>query len=379
MMFLGLNCDKFCFYFSKSPLPNIFHDLTRLSFWIFAANLVGFLCRIMSAGSPPLRVRQRTVEDRAAIHAKTMDRTLIVEQNVIWSDIMVPPLDNIHAIIQTYNWGYLHSCACVMYTRLVKLFYANLEVVLNDDRGLVLQSTIAGHIITVDPQVISHIIRVPVLEISASPYNEVVLPPSLDDLREFFHAIPQGEERSTSIRIGALSPPHSMLAKIIQQNIWLVARHSDLILKRAQFVCAVHLLLPFCLCKHILGVMMEARDEGNAGLPFGCLLTQIILQSGVNVTGEPKIKIQQPISKQTLMKSNAQLRRDDSDDEVPIAASMPVGFLEMASSSQTVPPSEPEVNYSKIMEALAAIQGGMSSMRVTMSSMQQEIHSSTCV
>jgi hypothetical protein len=258
----------------------------------------------------------------------------------------------------------------MVYTRLVKLFYANLEVVQNNDRGLVLQSTVAGHIITVDRQVISHIIQVPLLEISASPYNEVVLPPSLDGLREFFHAIPQGEERSTSIRIGALSPSHRMLAKIIQQNIWHVARCSDLILKRAQFVYAVYLHLPFCLCKHILGVMLEARDEGNAVLPFGCLLTQIILQSGVNVTGEPKMKIQQPISKQTLMKSNAQLGRDDSNDEVPIAATMPVGFSEMASSSQTVPPSEPEANYSQIMEALLAIQGGKSSMQVTMSSMQ---------
>jgi hypothetical protein len=352
-----------------------FHDLTRLLFWIFAANLVSLLCRIMSTGSPQRRVRQRTVEDRATLQAKTMDRTVIAERNVIRSDIMVPPLDSIHAIIQTYNWGYLHSWACVVFTRLIKLFYANLEVVQNDDRGLVLQSTVAGHIITVDPQVINHIIRVLVLKISAIPYNEVVLPPSLDDLREFFHAIPQGEERPTSIRIGALSPSHRMLAKIIQQNIWHVARHSDLILKRAQFVFTVHLRLPFCLCKYIMGVILEARDEGNAGLPFGCLLTQIILQSRVNVTGEPKMKIQQPISKQTLMKSNAQLRSDDSDDEVPIAATMPVGFPDMASSSQTVPPSELEVNYSQIMEALTAIQGGMSAMQVTMSSMQQEIHS----
>jgi hypothetical protein len=104
--------------------------------------------------------------------------------------------------------------------------------------------------------------------------------------------------------------------------------------------------------------MLEARDEGNTGLPFGCLLTQIILQSGINVTGEPKMKIQQPISKQTLMKSNAQLRKDDSDDEVPLPAAMPVGFSDMASSSQTDPPSEPEVNYSQILEALTAIQGG---------------------
>lgn len=171
------------------------------------------------------------------------------------------------------------------------------------------------------------------LEIPASPYKEVVLPPSLEDLREFFHAVPQGEERSSAIKIGALSPSHCMLAKIIQQNIWPVARRSDLILKRAQFVYAIHLCLPFCLCKHILGVMLEARYEGTAGLPFGYLLTQIILQSGVNVTGEPKMKIQQSIIEQTLMKYNAQLRKDDSDDELPPPAAMPVGFPDMASSS----------------------------------------------
>jgi hypothetical protein len=54
------------------------------------------------------------------------------------------------------------------------------------------------------------------------------------------------------------------------------------------------------------------------------------------------------------MKSNAQLRREDSDDDMP--AAMHVAFPDVASSSHTVPPSEPEANYSQIMEALAAIQ-----------------------
>jgi hypothetical protein len=109
----------------------------------------------MSAGSPQRRVRQRTEGDRSALRAKIMDRTVIGERNVVRSDIMVAPLDSIHNIIQTYHWGYLHSRACVVYTRLVRLFYANLEVVQDDDWGLVLQSTVAGHIITVDPQIIS--------------------------------------------------------------------------------------------------------------------------------------------------------------------------------------------------------------------------------
>jgi hypothetical protein len=144
----------------------------------------------MSAGSPQGRVRQRTEGDRAALRAKIMDRPVIAERNVVRSDIIVAPLNSIHDTIQTYHWGYLHTCACVVYTRLVRLFYANLEVVKDDDRELVLQSTVGGHTITVDPQIINKFIGVPVLQIPSSPYNEVVIPHSLDDLREFFHANP---------------------------------------------------------------------------------------------------------------------------------------------------------------------------------------------
>jgi hypothetical protein len=186
---------------------------------------------------------------------------------------LVAHLDVISEILQTYNWGYLHNCAYIILTRLVREFYTHLELVQNEDNGIVLQSTIEGHVIMVDPQVISQIIGVPVLQISASPFNEVMVAPSLDDLWEFFHAVPQGEERATTIRIGALSPPHHLLAKIIQHYLWPTVRRSDLILKRAQFLYAICLRLPFCLCKHILDVMLEARDENNTGLPFGCLIT----------------------------------------------------------------------------------------------------------
>jgi hypothetical protein len=87
----------------------------------------------MSAGSPQHRVRQRTEGDRVALRAKIMDGLVIAERNVVRSDIMVAPLDSIHDTIPTYHWGYLHSYACVIYTRLVRLFYANLEVVQDDD------------------------------------------------------------------------------------------------------------------------------------------------------------------------------------------------------------------------------------------------------
>jgi hypothetical protein len=51
--------------------------------------------------------------------------------------------------------------------------------------------------------------------------------PSLDDLREFFHHVSQGEERATTISFGALSPSHRLLAKIIQHNLWPTVRRSN--------------------------------------------------------------------------------------------------------------------------------------------------------
>jgi hypothetical protein len=144
----------------------------------------------MPAGNPQRRVRQRTEEDVAASRAKIMNRAVIPERNVVQADIMVAPLDDIHLIILTYHWGYLHNCTCIVLTRLVREFYAHLEVVHNDDNGIVLQSTIAGHVIMVDPQVINQIIGVLVLHISTNPFNELVSAPSLDELKEFFHTVP---------------------------------------------------------------------------------------------------------------------------------------------------------------------------------------------
>jgi hypothetical protein len=54
---------------------------------------------------------------------------------------------------------------------------------------------------------------------------------------------------------------------------------------------------------------------------------------------------------------------------------MHVAFPDVASSSHTVPPSEPKANYSQIMEALAAIQGGMTTMQQSISSLQLKVWS----
>jgi hypothetical protein len=59
------------------------------------------------------------------------------------------------------------------------------------------------------------------------------------------------------IMIGIFSSPHRLLAKIVQHNLWPTTRRSELVYKRARFLNALVLLVPFYLCKHIVLTMLE--------------------------------------------------------------------------------------------------------------------------
>jgi hypothetical protein len=131
-----------------------FINLTRkffLDFFFLEYSCWFSSCRIMSDISSQRRVRQRTEAEMNERHVRIMDRSVIAERKVVRADIMVPPLNSMYETIQQYQWTYLYTCACVVFTRLVRLFYANLEVTQDDERGTVLQSNVDGHIITVDP------------------------------------------------------------------------------------------------------------------------------------------------------------------------------------------------------------------------------------
>jgi len=139
--------------FTAVILPNFCYTNKNIFFGLlFGKNSCWFFSRIMFAINSQRRVCLRTEEEQSAFQAKIMDRNVLAERNVVCADIMVPPLDSIYETIQTYHWGYLYTCACIFLNRLVRLFYANLEVAQDDERRMVLQSTVDGHIITVVPQ-----------------------------------------------------------------------------------------------------------------------------------------------------------------------------------------------------------------------------------
>jgi hypothetical protein len=97
---------------------------------------------LFSVSSSQRRVRQRTEEGIAASKARIANKLVIPEMNVVRAGVVVAPLDVINDIIQTYNWGYLYNCACIVLTRLVREFYTHLEVVQDKNGGIFLQSIV---------------------------------------------------------------------------------------------------------------------------------------------------------------------------------------------------------------------------------------------
>jgi hypothetical protein len=77
------------------------------------------------------------------------------------------------------QWEYLYNCACPAFPRLVREFYGNMITIQDDNRGLIMQTTIRGQTILIDPQLISFVIGVPVLPVSGVPFPLVMRLPSL--------------------------------------------------------------------------------------------------------------------------------------------------------------------------------------------------------
>jgi len=102
--------------------------------------------------------------------------------------------------------------------------------------------------------------------------------------------------------------------------------------------------------------MLEVCDETNTNLSFGCLITQICLQFVTDISDfEPRLRILDPLGKQTLMKSNAQLRHK-GQGEVPQPPPVQVDTSAAASSSQFVPPTfNIEAAFAQFMSAMRAL------------------------
>jgi hypothetical protein len=139
--------------------------------------------------------------------------------------------------------------------------------------------TVKGVTFRVDAVLIGSFIGIDPIPFKGLPFLDFVDPPSMEELLVSFDPQHRALNRvSHSIRIGIFSTPCRLLAKIVQHNLWPMARRSELVLKRVRFLYALIKRIPFCLCKHIVLSMLEMHDEHRIGLPFACLVTKICMQ-----------------------------------------------------------------------------------------------------
>jgi len=93
-----------------------------------------------------------------------------------------------------------------------------------------LQTTVRGVTCRIDAALISSFIRTDPVPLEGVPFPDFVDPPSMEELVEFFDPHHRAQDRvPQSIRIGLFSSSHRLLAKIVQYNLWRIARRSEIL------------------------------------------------------------------------------------------------------------------------------------------------------
>ncbi len=88
-----------------------------------------------------------------------------------------------------------------------------------------MQTTIRGVTFKVDVALIGSFIRTDSVPFEGIPFLDSMDSPSMEKLLMFFDPKHRAQDRvSHSIRIGIFSSLHHLLAKIVQRNLWPIAR-----------------------------------------------------------------------------------------------------------------------------------------------------------
>jgi hypothetical protein len=106
---------------------------------------------------------------------------VLIERNVVRANAMVARFDFIDQLIWENHCGFLYSCSCTVYPKLVRDFYGYMEVVQDDQSGLTLQTRIRGITFKVDPALIGRFIGIDPTHFEGIPFPDSVDPPSMEE------------------------------------------------------------------------------------------------------------------------------------------------------------------------------------------------------
>jgi len=170
----------------------------------------------------------------------------------------------------------------------------------------------------INAEVISEVTGIPLVHAIRTLFPYSTASPPKAKLMACFDPTEEHEwkEHKKRIPISFFQSPQRLLARIVLQNIWPISCNADVPLDRAWLIFAIINEIPFCMCKHIVMVMIEMHLDNQIALPFRGFITKILKKKLPNIPAtESADMLEGYFGKGIVLKFNAQLHRFQMSNE----------------------------------------------------------------
>ncbi|KAE8009241.1 hypothetical protein FH972_005690 [Carpinus fangiana] len=269
---------------------------------------------------PDIGFRFRNKSTKKIYQERFHDRTVIAERPVNLSDLQDSQFRVISQIFTQRQWEYFISPPARPFINLVREFYANMEIQQgideNVDDPLQITSFIREVQIVVTREAIAEVTGIPLIEEPGYPYPIDDFP-SKSDMSKLFippDSYNHWQDYMTVIPLGHLSHPMKLLARIVMQNVFPIVHHSYLGVARGRLIYALLTDVQIDFASIAIRLMKAMFSETSISLPYGSLISCIIMKFVRIPDSEPTMKHLGPFSKATVSRSKGQMQLRGTKD-----------------------------------------------------------------
>ncbi|GFY91139.1 hypothetical protein Acr_07g0013350 [Actinidia rufa] len=240
------------------------------------------------------------------------------------------------------GWMNVRPLPKVVYTKLVRAFYCNLEIGTLDNIEYSIDTWVRGKNIVLTPSILSEIMGLP----NKGECVFISKPSHLEKhvSKKRMYEIIVGEGTMRVIDTRHLMPEFRLFYRYLAYNIIPKAGHYSQVTNMDAFIIyKATMEEPLNLNYILLKEMADVRNHNTRSLPFGAFLTKIFLYFNVNMENQPSIDLPRGFSKSTAKKGKnlgliGEEREKDRVDPMDVETNLAIIQVE----ENRVPPSDQE-------------------------------------
>jgi hypothetical protein len=319
--------------------------------------------------APHLTAEQQAILDKKFVDSSTKktyqerfaNRKVLIERGVKLTDL-TDTFALVPRILNERHWEYFALSPISVYIEAVREFYCNITGF--QDSPPSFTTYVRGREILVDRLLISNITNIPIIDEPDYPYADSEFPSRYDMGHKFTYpeSMNLWLNQNSSMQIGDMAPPITLLARIMLQNIYPLQHHSDVNVQRGRFLYAMITGASIDFCSFVIQVIRDAYNETTTILPYPVLITRILANFDVEfLPSESTSDSQRPFSKATVSRSLGQIsrKRQQGIASGNIGESFPDAATEFRPSlgigPSSVQPSVPSESFTEMLSLLRSI------------------------